>query len=173
MSGFKKRRNVLGYPFYNWGYFVPILNGIISPTPGALGPVALQQNGPIIEIEVAVPTALEQLLKQTSKPVPPPVRGFALVDTGATMSAVDDSVVRSLGVAPIGLASTGTAGGPQTQNLYPAKFILQRAPWTFEFGRVTGCNLSGTGMIALIGRDVLSNAILVYNGPLGVFSFAI
>lgn len=152
---------------------MPILNGVfVQPPSNALGPGVLQQTGPIIDVQVAVPTALEQLLRQSSKPVPPPVKGRALIDTGATISSVDDATIRGLGVSPVGLINTGTAGGPQQQNMYPARFILQ-AGWTFEFSRVTGSNLTGTGLVALIGRDVLSRTILVYNGPLGVFSLAI
>ncbi|MDE1852545.1 MAG: hypothetical protein KGI38_02225 [Thaumarchaeota archaeon] len=152
---------------------MPILNRIFPPQPGNLGPGGLQQNGPTVEAEVAVPSALEQLLRQKGQSVPPPVKGNVLVDTGATMSAVDDSVIRALGVSPIGVINTGTAGGPQTQSLYPARFILQVVGWTFEFGRVTGANLSGTGLVALIGRDVLSSMLLEYNGPLRVFTLAI
>lgn len=137
-----------------------------------MAPAGLQQNGPVIELQVAVPSALEQLLVRQSKPVPQPVRGRALIDTGATMSSVDDVVIRSLGVSPISLINTGTAGGPQLQSMYPARFVLG-VGWVFEFSRVTGSNLAGTGLIALIGRDVLSRAILVYNGSMGVFSLAI
>jgi hypothetical protein len=152
---------------------MPILNRIFPQPPGNVGPAALQVNGPTIEVEIAVPSALQQLLTQNGQAVPPPVRGIALVDTGATLSSVDDAVITGLGVAPIGLINTGTAGGPNTQNLYPARFIFQGVGWVFEFGRVTGSNLAGTGIIALVGRDVLANTILVYNGPLGVFSLAI
>lgn len=88
------------------------------------------------------------------------------------MSSVDDSVIRALGVSPIGVVNTGTAGGPQTQNLYPARFIFQGPGWSFEFSRVTGSNLTGAGLIALIGRDLLNSMLLEYNGPLGIFSLA-
>jgi hypothetical protein len=88
------------------------------------------------------------------------------------MSSVDDAAIRSLGVSPVGLINTGTAGGPQLQNMYPARFVLG-VGWIFEFSRVTGSNLTGTGLIALIGRDVLSKTVLVYNGTMGVFSLAI
>jgi hypothetical protein len=152
---------------------MPILNGVVLQPPGnVLGPAALQQNGPIIEVQVAIPSALEQLFVRQNQPVPPPVRGRALIDTGATMSSVDDTAIRSLGVSPVGLINTGTAGGPQLQSMYPARFMLG-VGWTFEFSRVTGSNLTGTGLIALIGRDVLSRTVLVYNGTMGVFSLAI
>ena len=152
---------------------MPILNGVFIQPPGnALGPNVLQQTGPVIEVQVAVPTALEQLLRQNNQPIPPPIRGRALIDTGATISSVDDASIRSLNVSPVGLINTGTAGGPQQQNMYPARFILG-VGWVFEFSRVTGSNLTGTGLIALIGRDVLSRTLMVYNGPLGLFSLAI
>lgn len=147
---------------------MPIHNRIYPiPPAGAIGQATLQLSGPIVQAEVAIPSALEQTLRQTNQPVAAPARGMALIDTGAGISAVDDSVIRSLGVSPIGLTTVGTAGGSQQQNLYPARFILPELSLVVEFSMVLGSNLSGQGIHALIGRDVLSRMVLVYNGPIG------
>lgn len=37
----------------------------------------------------------------------------------------------------------------------------------FEALRAMGASLKALGLIALIGRDALSNAVLFYNGPSG------
>lgn len=124
---------------------MPVVNRIYPQPPGNIGPAILQQNGPVFDIEIAVPSALEQFLTQNHQPVPTPVRGQALVDTGATFSAVEDSVITGLGVKPVGLIQTGTAGGPQVQNVYPARFIFTGLGIVFETGRATGVNLGGTG----------------------------
>jgi len=129
--------------------------------------------GPTLNVEILVPTALEQYLKSVGQAVPLPVRGVALVDTGATISAVDDSVVKALNLSPIGLTKTGTAVGPAQQYLYPARFALLDLGSGYEFSRVLGANLSGTGYIALIGRDVLTQILMVYNGPLGIVTFGV
>lgn len=154
---------------------MPVVNRIYPQSQGNVGPAILQQNGPTFDIEITVPSALEQFLTQNGQPVPPPARGQALIDTGATMSAVDDAVIRSLGVSPIGLITAGTAGGPQSQNQYPARFVFAGLPFqiVFESPRATGVNLAGTGLIALIGRDVLSQVIFIYNGPLGTVTLGL
>lgn len=151
---------------------MPVINRIFT-TQGGLGPGALHIEGAWLDVEVAIPTALEQFLTRTGKPVPPPVKGRALVDTGATFSAVDEQLIRGLGVNPINAAQGGTAKGQAIQFIYPARFIFSGLGWTFEFSRTTGVDLQGSGFIALIGREVLARMTIVYNGSLGIVSFAI
>ena len=105
--------------------------------------------------------------------IPKPTPGRALIDTGATFSAIDDAVIRALGVNPINVVQGGTAKGPALQFIYPARFIFTGLGWTFEFSRATGVNLAGTGYVALVGRDVLALMNMVYNGPLGTVTLAI
>jgi len=145
---------------------MPIYNIASQGPPGVPPSAALHQAGPILPIQVAIPLALENQLRQTGQAVPQPISGSALIDTGATFSAVDDTLFQRLGVPPIGLSPTGTAGGPAQLNVYPARFIL---PGSVQvgFSRVTGVHLTGQPMIALIGRDVLTSMLLVYNGPQG------
>ena len=121
--------------------------------------------GPQVSVQLEVPDALAQQLKATNMPIPPPVKGMALIDTGATMTAVDAGVVAALGVNPIGVVPVGTAGGPAKHPLYPIKLQLQGIGLVLNFGRVTGAPLSGMNLVALLGRDVLSRMILIYDGP--------
>ena len=137
----------------------------------------LIRQGPVLPIQVLVPTALEKLLRSQGQQVPPPVSGFALIDTGATKSAVDDQVIRSLKVAPIGKITTHTAGGVVSQNLYPVRFHFPVNKWMIEFSSVIGVNLKayavmGKNLIALVGRDVLSRCIFIYNGTAASFTVA-
>ncbi|MGD0476748.1 MAG: hypothetical protein ABSB29_01110 [Nitrososphaerales archaeon] len=152
---------------------MPVVNRILANPGGPLGPGPLQVEGAWLEVEIAIPSALENYLKAAGKPIPNPVKGRALIDTGATFSAVDDSLIRGLGVNPINAGQGGTANGPAIQFIYPARFIFPMLGWTFEFSRTTGVNLGGSGFIALIGRDVLSRMTMVYNGGLGIVTFAI
>lgn len=61
---------------------------------------------------------------------------------------------------------------------YPAHFTFPATNIEIDFSSVVGSDLSGQiingqQLIALIGRDVLSLGILIYNGSLGTFSFSI
>ncbi len=152
---------------------MPVVNRIYIPQTGQLGPATLQTEGAWVELEVAIPTGLENYLRQQSLPIPKPTAGRALIDTGATFSAIDDTIMRALGVNPINVVQGGTANGPALQYIYPARFIFTGLGWTFEFTRATGVNLTGTGYIALVGRDVLALMSMVYNGPLGIVTLAI
>src|SRR5438094_819670 len=127
---------------------MPVFNKFFLPAPGTVGAAALQQGGPLFSVEISVPSPLEQQLRQSGQAIPPPERGMALLDTGATISAVDDGVIRKLGVSPIGLTTTGTAGGPAQQNLYPARFLFPELTFGVEFNRALGANLGGLGIIA-------------------------
>jgi|FaiFalDrversion3_1042247.scaffolds.fasta_scaffold21286_1 hypothetical protein len=142
-----------------------------------IGPHVLMQTGPLLQVEVSIPSTLAQLLTAQNQAIPPPVTGWALIDTGATRSCVDSKVIASLGVKPIGVAVTGTAGGPVQQYRYPARFRFPGEGLEIEFSSVIGVNLAGQSIggrdiIVLLGRDVLSRCVLIYNGPGGFFTLA-
>jgi predicted aspartyl protease len=129
--------------------------------------------GPVLQVLVEVPTPLAASFRTAGTPVPQPASGLALIDTGATCSAVDDSVVQALGVQPIGVVNVGTAGGIRQQAVYSARFSFpgSNIP-AMEFAQLTGVDLRGhvvphlsIPLIALIGRDILSKFVMIYNGP--------
>jgi hypothetical protein len=157
---------------------MPVYDGEFRTQAGQPRPGGLLQAGPVLPVEIAVPTALSSFLSARNQQIPAPVAGFALIDTGATRSCVDSQVISSLGVNPIGITSLGTARGRSQHHLYPAKFNFPAMKgFEIEFGSVVGVDLSGQGagkmqIIALIGRDVLSRCILIYHGPKGSFSLA-
>jgi len=156
---------------------MPIYEGEFRAKGGEPGPGGLLKIGPILPGEVTIPSALAKLLADEGQQIPPPVSGFMLIDTGATRSCVDTEIVTKLGVKPIGIATLTTASGESKHNLYPAK--LNFPPMTFgvEFGSLVGVNLKqqtvgGHQIIALLGRDLLSRCLLVYNGLKGSFTLA-
>ncbi|SRR5579875_452689 len=156
-------------PVFEFTYNAAAAPGQSPVTPQA----ALQFLGPRIQgIQIAIPSRLEQQLRNSKQPVPSPNSGDALIDTGATVSGVDDSVIRRLGVSPVGLANVGTGAGPNQQNLCPARFILPNLGFGLEFSRALGSNLSSTGLIALLGRDVLSRMVFIYSGVSGRITIA-
>ncbi len=128
-------------------------------------PGLLLAAGPMVTVQIEVPQALSQQLAAAGQPVPPPITGFALIDTGATMTAVDASVVTALGVNPVGVVPVGTAGGPTSQPVYPIRLQIQGVGLGINFSRVTGAPLKSMNLVALLGRDVLARMILIYDGP--------
>ena len=111
---------------------------------------------------------------------PEPFRGTALLDTGADGTCVDPAVLDYLGLHPRGLARMLT---PSTGDEYhralefdvgiiipPAK--PEDAALILSAQRVTQSTLLGSGIHALIGRDVLQHCIFHYEGAVGFFSLA-
>lgn len=142
-------------------------------------PHALAATGPAIQIQIEIPTALADALRLANKTIPNPVEGMALIDTGATITSIHDPILLALGINPVGVANVGTAGGPKQQSTYPARFSFPGTPLpTFERAQVLGCDLTGQPQInnrpivALIGRDILASAVLIYNGSAGMFSLS-
>lgn len=140
--------------------------------------LALEKNGPIINVEIAIPLSLAKHLRGEKVAVPAPIKGLALIDSGASTSCVDSQVIGRLGVKPIGVGIALTAGGACEQNLYPARFDFPEGKISFEFSSVMGVDLKeqtimGRRLVALVGRDVLSGCVFVYNGLQASYTFAL
>jgi hypothetical protein len=128
-------------------------------------PDILRRRGAIFPVEISLPQTLIDYLTAQKMQVPPPVSGSALIDSGASISAIDSSVVSALQISPIGVATVLTPAGPAKQNLFPARFILSRL--RIDISAVIGVDLKPQGIIALIGRDILSRFLMIYHGPGG------
>ncbi|MBP5787605.1 MAG: aspartyl protease family protein [Kiritimatiellae bacterium] len=99
----------------------------------------------------------------------------ALLDTGATNTSIDETIAKKLMLSPIGFSEIGTAGGKRTSATYVADISfpgLGLLPQRML--RIGSCNLSFNEKIgtsrpqnlgALIGRDILSKWLVVWNGP--------
>src|SRR5438132_7889241 len=103
-------------PLYNSQAFANV------PVEHQITHVVLAINGPILDISVTIPQALANLYARQQIPLPSPIAGIALIDTGATRSCVHGPIMSQLGVNPIGVVTSGTAAGPVPHNLFPAHF---------------------------------------------------
>src|SRR5712691_4719712 len=133
-----------------------------------MNPIGLIKEGPFLEVLVSIPQALAAFYAKENMPLPTPISGMALIDTGASKSCVHGPIMRDLRVSPINTATTHTAAGPVTHSLYPAHFTFPAPKIEIDFASVVGVNLAGQTilgkqLIALIGRDVLGMGMLVYN----------
>ena len=130
----------------------------------------LTESGPLVSVEISIPTALKAYLSEKGLPIPPPQAGFALIDTGAFATAVEQSIFDALGISPIDKISTLTPHGGSESPVYPVTVSfpgLDLAEMPME--RVVGCslkwqNVEGKEIIMLLGRDLLQYFLLVYNG---------
>jgi hypothetical protein len=130
----------------------------------------LTETGPLVQVEVSLPAALKKYLSEKGHPIPSPQSGFALVDTGASATAVDQTIFDALGIQQIDTIPTSTPHGAGTSPVYPASLTFPGLNLTdMPMERVIGCNLKWTNIegkevIMLLGRDLLKYFLMVYNG---------
>ena len=138
----------------------------------------LSPGGPIFEFFIAVSVPLSETLKKLGNPVPPPILVRGLIDTGASCTSVDPSVLKQLGVAPKAQVPVHTpstkSGQPHTANQYDICVILphQKMSWQFNAIPIIEAELLHQGIQALIGRDVLANCLFTYDGTAQLFCLA-
>ena len=105
--------------------------------------------------------------------MPEPFRGYALIDTGASITCVDINAARGAGMA---IVDTGRMSSSTHSNEKVPIFAGQMAVENFkniETKQAYGAKLKDQGLVALIGRDALSSCIFIYNGSDGSFSLTI
>ena len=62
-------------------------------------PEVLSAKGPIVPVTITVPDAVQSSHVNLGSPIPEPVTGFALIDTGATSSCFNNSSALQAGFA--------------------------------------------------------------------------
>ena len=136
-------------------------------------PTGLAQSGPLLPVTLMVSDSHRQMLVQRGEPAPNAINGFALVDTGASATCVDQETADGAGLPVIGKAVMHTASHAEHEApVYSGKLSIPNfGDVNLEFAM--GANLDGQNLIALIGRDLLQGAVLVYNGTDGAVSISI
>jgi hypothetical protein len=110
--------------------------------------------------------------------VPPRHAGFALIDTGASISAVHEDILKALGIAPVDSIPSHTPHGSGRSFVYPIRASFPSIDVNnYGISRVIGCDLKwtttdGKQIIMLVGRDLLKYFLMVYNGLGGVVTLA-
>ena len=104
---------------------------------------------------------------------PPPVTGFAMIDTGASVTCVDRQLAENAGLAIVGEAPMMSAThDAEMVPLFAGNMRIEGLPDS-NLTRAFGANLNNQGLLALIGRDLLASCVLVVNGLTGTVSLSI
>lgn len=156
-------------------------NQFVHPETKQAEPNGLVTAGPIIQVEIHVPQVIAGQLSVANQPIPAPVVGLGLVDTGATLTCVHEEVLKKLSLNPVGIVDSGTAAGKVSQNAYACQVRIPANNLLAELSPVIGVNLTGQQaavpgtppIIALLGRNLLQHGVFVYNGTFGFWSFSI
>ena len=135
---------------------------------------ALMQRGPIVQVTIGVEQNIAQQLLSQGIPLPQPVPGVALIDTGATSTCIDEEVAKQLNLPVIDVVSIASASHAYAkQNVYPSLIEVVGIAIKFNALRAIGVPLVNQGIHVLIGRDLLQHCTLFYNGMIGSFTLSI
>lgn len=137
--------------------------------------------GPIVKATVDVSKGRRDALVAAGLEIPAGRIIRALVDTGASISSIEPEVLNILGLTPTGtieLVTPSTGAGTHTTNTYDVDFTIagttpNDSTLVLENLRITSSQLFlQQGIHALIGRDILSRCILIYNGSIAHFTLS-
>lgn len=129
--------------------------------------------GPLVEVVVGPSALFSQVMAKKGLPIPSPVKAMAMIDTGASSTIVTPSVIRALGLSPVGL---GELVSPLAT--VPATAPQYNIGIGFPGGMVVGSAIAVEAPIpaqaiqVLIGRDILSRGVLTYIGYLDQFTLS-
>lgn len=124
-----------------------------------------------VAVQIGFHPVVTKAMTDAGVVVPAPAVGNGIIDTGATITAIDLKCAKELGLAPMGTRMVGTASGPKE---YPTFAFSVQIATNLRFDCVPGmgCELSGQGIIALIGMDLISRCVLNVNAPGGMVTLA-
>lgn len=125
--------------------------------------------------------ARRKALALANVPIPGPMRIRALIDTGASCTCVDPSILQSLnltptGSVPVNTPTTGTQAA--VANQYDVGLMIPHVdpttpPLLRETVAVIECQLLvAQGFHALIGRDILEGCLFIMDGGVKIFTLA-
>jgi hypothetical protein len=134
--------------------------------------------GPLVDVLMGVSVPRQHALTKAKLPVPAPLIVRALIDTGASCTVVDCSILKALGVVSTGVIPIHTpstkSGQPHLANQFDVSLIFShpKLNWQFPAIPVLDSDLAHQGITALLGRDILKECLLNYDGVGGAFSLA-
>ncbi len=141
-------------------------HGQDSDTPGRHSPQHLARVGPRLPVQVAVPESLASALREQGEEIPGSTEGFALFDTGASATCADESILQELGLNPVRTVRVATPSSSANANVYVCALRFPGSPLPdMEERFVIGAQLQNQNYAVLIGRDILQDMILIYDGP--------
>jgi predicted aspartyl protease len=130
--------------------------------------IGLQLQGPIVQATISLSPTFTAALTDRGQPLPAPMTGAVLIDTGASNTCVDLEAAKAMGLPVIDMAKMTSATHDQVDcPVYPVQIQIVGLPLAFQARRAFGAALKAQGFIALIGRDALASAIFIYNGISG------
>lgn len=136
-------------------------------------------DGAVITVRFALPRAVLARRLRAGAAIPGPLSVPALLDTCAQVTCVDPSVIARLGASPalVTMANLAAMSGLAPTLRYELALTVGDPATATSLLEVPDLEvlevpLAGLGYEALIGRDVLAQCVLVYDGLTNSFALA-
>ena len=124
----------------------------------------LREKGPVCQI-VIKPSEPTIAKLELEKQKVPSIKVWALIDTGASTTAISHKVVKDLFLVPRGTAKVYTSSRhSEIRNEYDISLEFGKNIY-LQILRALEANFKDQTIHCLIGRDILQHGKLVYNGP--------
>jgi len=142
-----------------------------------VGGLATREDRPIITLLVTPTEARSEAMRDQGRE-PRMIEAGVLIDTGATDTCIERSIADELDLDVVGevdLHGVTKGTGPETGIVFRARFFHAGVPSVALSNSSRGVavdDLSRFGARVLLGRDLLSRGVFVYDGPAGRFAFA-
>ena len=133
--------------------------------------------GPLINVVVGVSGPRQQALTQAGQPIPPPVVAKLVVDTGASLTSIDTTILAQLALPPTGkvaIHTPSTQGKPHPADQFDVSIVLYGVSTNILVYNVVALpvidgSFKAQGIDGLLGRDILAASRLTYAGPDGMY----
>lgn len=132
----------------------------VTDSPGTAAPFGLQDRGPVVQVDLVNRVTHEKR------------EGLALIDTGAKFSCFDQDVATELSMPIVDRGWMSSATGRELRPVFSGRIAVHNLG-NFDADRAFGASLQDDGLVALLGRDALQQAVLVYNGAEASVSIAL
>ena len=131
---------------------------------------SLRTQGPVAEVQIAISGAMEEALRKRDQPIPKPIKGTAIIDTGATGTVIQRGLAGQLGLNPIGVEYIRTASSSNVEcHAYAVRVVFPRV--VIDDVKVVELPLPGN-IQCLIGRNILAHGVFIYLGYMNQFTLS-
>ena len=134
-------------------------------------------SGPVITILVGVSLNRMNALQQAGLEVPNAIAVNFLIDTGASSSVIDNTVIAPLELSPTGFRQCHTPSTGSTPIDFPEydlglMLLHDDSHKLFPSMPIAASDFSMQNIHGLLGRDVLAHCLLVYDGRAKSYALA-
>lgn len=145
---------------------MPSINLVIAP------------QGPIATLYIGVSRPKSEALKKAGQTVPDPVAAQLLIDTGASCTCLDPWIIQKLQLTPSGQIEIHTPSTTENNahacHQYDVTLTIPHPGLHRNFNAipVLESNFKHQGIDGLMGRDILSRCLFIYNGELKIHTLS-